>query len=365
MKKLLFLFVFIQTIFLSQGQNSKGKIIVETINSPALRNTGGENPVRSLTIYLPPGYDRTTNRYPVIYYLHGFSQSDSSTIASDHFDQLLDKAIATGKIRPAIVVLPNEYTLYRGSIYTNSSLTGNWADFTAKDLVEHVDKHYRTIVNKDSRGITGYSMGGHGAIKLGMFFPDTFSVVYGISPAPLVIVGEYGANSEGWRRAQQIKTREELIDTRSLTDFLTNILVANGRAFSPNPSKPPFYCDLPFTYQGDSLGTDYKVLELWNKNMPFEMVENYSDNLKKLRALKLDWGRNDEFALVRLGCEMFSQKLETMGINHYAEEYIGTHGNKIFTDDGRVLNEMLPFFDKYLKFEELKFKTTQTPKKSK
>ena len=365
MKKLLSLLAFIQIISFGHGQSSKGKIIVETINSPALRNTGGENPVRSVTIYVPPGYDQTTNRYPVIYYLHGFTQSDSSTIAFDHFDQLLDKAIATGKIRPTIVVLPNEYTLYRGSIYTNSSLTGNWADFTAKDLVEYVDKHYRTIANKDSRGITGYSMGGSGAIKLGMLFPDTFSVVYGISPVPLVIVGEYGANFEGWRSIQQIKTREELINTKSLTDFFANILVANGRAFSPNPSKPPFYCDLPFTYQGDSLLTDYKVLELWNKNMPFEMVENYSDNLKKLRALKFDWGRNDEFAVVRLGCEMFNQKLEAIGVNHYAEEYIGTHGSKIFTEDGRVLNEMLPFFDTYLKFEELKFKTTQNFKKSK
>ena len=51
---------------------------------------------------------------------------------------------------------------------------------------------------------------------------------------------------------------------------------------------------------------------------------------------------------------MFSQKLENLGINHYAEEYIGTHGNKIFTDDGRVFNDMLPFFDTYLKFEEQK-----------
>ena len=66
-----------------------------------------------------------------------------------------------------------------------------------------------------------------------------------------------------------------------LNDFLTNALVAMGRAFSPNPSKPPFYCDLPFTYEGDSLVTNYKVLELWNKNMPFKMVDNYINNLKK------------------------------------------------------------------------------------
>jgi len=361
MKKLLLLLAFIQTIFLSQGQNSKGKIIVEKINSPSLQNIGGEDPNRSVTIYLPPDYDQTSNRYPVIYYLPGFSLSDTFEI--DHLDPLLDNAISTGKIRPAIVVIPNEHTLYRGSIYTNSSLTGNWVDFTAKDLVQYIDQHYRTIRNKDSRGITGYSMGGGGAIKLGMSFPDTFSVVYGISPGPLVLVGELGANFEGFKRIQEIKTREELIDTKSLTDFLTNFLVAIGRAFSPNPSKPPFYCDLPFTYQDDSLVTNYKVLELWNKNMPFEMVDDYIGNLKKLKALKFDWGRNDEMALIRVGCKMFSQKLEALGINHYAEEYIGTHGSKIYTEDGRVPNDMLPFFNTYLKFEELKFKTTQNPKK--
>ena len=174
-----------------------------------------------------------------------------------------------------------------------------------------------------------------------------------------------GANGKGFKRVQQIKTREELINAELLNDFLANAFVAMGRAYSPNPSKPPFYCDLPFTYEGDSLVVDYKVLELWNKNMLFEMVDDYVGNLKKLRALKLDWGRNDEIAFVRLGCEMFSEKLENIGINHYAEKYIGTHGSKIFTDDGRALNDMLPFFDTYLKFEELKFKTTQNPKKSK
>src|SRR6476660_3588239 len=128
MKKLLFLLAFIQIISFGHGQSSKGKIITERINSPSLQNTGGENPVRSVTIYLPPGYDQTTNRYPVIYYLPGFSLSDSSEMAD--LNPLIDKAISTGKIRPVIVVVPNENTLYRGSFYTNSSLTGNWADFT-------------------------------------------------------------------------------------------------------------------------------------------------------------------------------------------------------------------------------------------
>ena len=82
-----------------------------------------------------------------------------------------------------------------------------------------------------------------------------------------------------------------------------------------------------------------------------EMADVYVDNLKKLKVLKLDWGRNEEHPHVPVNCRTFSQKLENLGVNHYAEEYIGTHGNKIYTDDGRALNDMLPFFDTYLKFE--------------
>ncbi len=331
------------------AQYPSGKIVVDQLYSPALENNGGEDPTRRVTIYLPPDYDKTTDKYPVIYYLHGFTWSDSLAVAVDHFDKLLDKAIATSKIKPVIVVMPNQNTLYRGSFYTNSSLTGNWADFTAKDLVTYVDEHYRTIRDKESRGIVGHSMGGHGAIKMGMLFPDVFASVYALSPAVLGLVKDFGIKGQGYKRAQQISTREELVT--GYNEFLANAVIAAGRAFSPNPNKPPFYADLPFSYEGDSLVLNYEVLDLWNKNLPIEMIDVYVDNLKKLKVLKLDWGRNEDFPHIPITCRTFSQKLENLGINHYAEEYIGTHGNKLWTDDGRGLNDMLPFFNMYLKFE--------------
>ena len=172
MKKLLLLLFLIPIANSIQGQNPSGKIIIDRLYSSTLENNGGEDPTRRITIYLPPDYDKTTIKYPVIYFLHGFTINDSIQIAYYQFDKLLDKAIATGKIKPVIVVIPNQYTLFEGSWYTNSSLTGNWSDFTAKDLVSYVDRHYRTIPKTESRGITGHSMGGHGAIKMGMLFPD-------------------------------------------------------------------------------------------------------------------------------------------------------------------------------------------------
>ena len=84
--------------------------------------------------------------------------------------------------------------------------------------------------------------------------------------------------------------------------------------------------------------------------MPAYMVDRYASNLKKLKAIKLDWGRNDAQRFP-VQCGMFSQELENHGIEHFAEEYIGTHVNKIWTTDGRVLGDMLPFFNDYLQFE--------------
>jgi len=343
MKKLILLVCFIQITYLVQAQYPSGKIIYDHLYSAALENNGGENPTRSVTIYLPPDYDKTTYRYPVIYFLHGFAGNDRNLIVNYHFDKLLDKAIA-----PVIVVMPNQYTLYRGSFYANSSLTGNWSDFTAKDLVTYVDQNYRSIPDKESRGISGASMGGFGAIRIGMLHPDVFASVYALSPAVLGIAKRLGPKSSAYKSVTQLKTREELFGYR---DFYPQILVAMGRAFSPNLNNPPFYADLPFTYKGDSLIINYKVLALWNKNLPIGMVDDYVDNLNKLKALKLDWGRNDGSKHIPINCRIFSEKLENFGINHYAEEYIGDHANKIMTDDGRILNDMLPFFNTYLKFE--------------
>jgi len=162
MKKFYLLIVLFQITVLAQGQEQKGKIVVDYLYSPALENNVGENPTRRVTIYLPPGYEESNLRYPVLYYLHTGASNDSLTIAVEHLDKLLDKAIATGKIKPVIVVIPDQYTLYRIGMYTNSSLTGNWSDFTSKDLVAYVDQNYRSIKNKASRGITGHSGGGMG-----------------------------------------------------------------------------------------------------------------------------------------------------------------------------------------------------------
>jgi len=319
-----------------------GKVTSFVIHAKTLQNTGGENPDRKVSVYLPPGYDKGTQRYPVIYYLHGFMGTDSLYA---NMKMILDRGIAQQKIRPFILVQASQYTLFEGSFYSNSSLTGNWSDFTAKELVEYVDRNFRTLAHRDSRGIAGHSMGGYGALKMGMLFPDVYNSVYALSPGLLAFVKEFGPNSDSFKELSKVKTHEELKKT-----YYPKVLVAVARAWSPNPAKPPFYCDVPFNYTGDNMVVDEVVLQKWNDNMPVYMVDKYADNLRKLKAIKLDWGRNDA-ARFPVQCGMLSQRLENLGIEHFAEEYIGNHVNKIWTTDGRVLNDLLPFFNEYLTFD--------------
>ena len=339
--KNIFLLITLYLSLFTWATAQTGKVVSFELNSKALQNTGGENPNRKVSVYLPPNYDATSQRYPVIYYLHGFMGKDN---IFPQMQKILDEGILKQKIRPFIFVQADQYTLYEGSFYSNSTLIGNWEDFESKDLVEYMDKNFKTIANRESRGIAGHSMGGYGAINIGMKNPEVFSSIYAMSPGLLAMVKEFGPNSNSFKDVQNIKTQEELKKT-----YYPKVLVAVARAWSPNPNKPPFYCDFPFTYEGDKMNINQAVLDKWEANMPVYSVDKYADNLRKMKAIKMDWGRNDAPRFpVQIG--MLSQRLENLGITHFAEEYIGDHGNKIWTQDGRVLNDVLPFFNDYLKF---------------
>ncbi|MEZ5069929.1 MAG: alpha/beta hydrolase-fold protein [Bacteroidales bacterium] len=342
MKRSFFLTLALLLSLTALAQLPKGKVVVDSLYSEHLVNDFGENPTRAVAVYLPPGYEEGSDRYPVIYFLHGF-MGDHRML--EPMADILDYAIATQRIRPFLLVISDQKTNIDGSFYSNSGVFGNWEDFTAYDLVAHMDRNYRTLAKAGSRGITGHSMGGYGAIKIAMHHPDIFSSIYALSPGALAVVGEYGPNSTTYRDLSRIDNMNDLMKS-----YFPKVIVAFARSWSPNPDNPPFYCDIPFGYRGEELVVHKEVLEKWNRNLPVHMIEDNLENLQQLRAFKMDWGRNagDRFTLQ---CDMFSQRLENAGIPHFAEEYIGTHGSGIYTRDGRIPQQMLPFFDLYLDFE--------------
>ena len=149
-----------------------GRIVEVHIPAPSLAgNLLGDMERQAAFVYLPLGYEEEADlHYPVLYLLHGVLDSPEVWIEPVYdgmtIQATMDSLIAAGEIGPAIVVMPNGRNAYGGSYYANSPVSGNWADFIARDLVAHVDATYRTIPARESRAILGHSMGGLGAIRL-------------------------------------------------------------------------------------------------------------------------------------------------------------------------------------------------------
>lgn len=124
------------------------------------------------SIYLPPGYNTGTERYPVIYWLHGINGMESK---SPWNFVNLNKFVSEKKVMPVIVVFVNGLSR---SLYADSfDMSVPAETIIMKDLIPFIDKTYRTIGTKEGRAIEGFSMGGLGALKYAAKYPETFSAV--------------------------------------------------------------------------------------------------------------------------------------------------------------------------------------------
>jgi enterochelin esterase-like enzyme len=150
-----------------------GALIERSFYSPALRQR------MSYWLFLPPDYDGATDRYPVLYLLHGLD-ADPEQWPFLGVTSTADELIATGEIRPMLIAMP----FGSNSYYVDEPDEGlRWADHIADEVVDDVDTHYRTFPSARSRAIGGLSMGGDAALRFGMTRPSTFGVVGAHSPS--------------------------------------------------------------------------------------------------------------------------------------------------------------------------------------
>jgi enterochelin esterase-like enzyme len=167
---------------------NKGTVEHIKVHGKALEgNLEKDSPDRDVFVYLPPSYNSTTaQRYPVVYMLHGYGLTAERWMPFTKMAEAADKNIAAGTMKEMILVNPDAYTIYNGSMYSSSVTIGDWESYIADDLVSYVDSHYRTIANRASRGLGGHSMGGYGTIRIGMKRPDVFSAMYIMSACCLL-----------------------------------------------------------------------------------------------------------------------------------------------------------------------------------
>lgn len=330
----------------------KSTVKIDALVSEALANNlTNENTKRPMAIYLPPSYSKSNKRFPVLYLLHGIGDDHLNFVDDtgkyQNIQDLMDFGVASQRFGEMIIVMPNQKTNWFGSFYTNSSVTGNWEDFTAFELVNYIDANYRTIAKADSRAIAGHSMGGYGAIKLAMKHPDIFSVAYSMSGGFISFTGEINSKNPGIKMFVLAKNTDELLATQN-RDAIGMLTVS--QAFSPNPKNPPFYADKPFKLQGNKLVPNLNAYNKWLENDVVKMAEKYKENLMELRAIKFDTGDEDEFNFIVANSRLFSKKLTALKIPHEFEEYNGDHRNRLWGLKGRIYNEVLPFvFDNLVK----------------
>ena len=309
-----------------------------SVHGAALQgNLEGDSPERDVFIYLPFSYALNRNqRYPVVYLLHGYGLTAERWMSFTKLAEAADKDIASGTMRDMILVNPDAFTKYSGSMYSASPTTGDWESYIADDLVSYVDRHYRTIANRMSRGLGGHSMGGYGTLRIGMKRPDVFSSLYIMSAcclmnAPFPTNGNRGAGArgEGARGEGQGRGRGRF----------GNVQAALAAAFSPNPKNPPDFFDNP-TKDGE---LQPLVVAKWAAASPLAMIDQYVTNLKKYDAIVGEVGTQDGLAGAN---RQMDQIFTDFGITHTFETYDGDHTNRVVE---RIEQKVLPFFSKNLK----------------
>src|SRR5687768_14395601 len=203
-----------------------------------------ETAAPEVSIYLPPSYARETNRrYPVVYLLHGYTNSDLGYFGPTgrQLHLIAERVFGAGSAREMILVMPNCMNAFGGCMYSNSITAGDWEGYVAEDLVAYMDKTYRTIPTRDARGLAGHSMGGYGTLRIAMKRPDVFAAIYALSSCCLNEGTVRPGRGAGPSPAELVKSVDEVRGSRGGAQGT----LARAAAWSPNPKNPPLYLDLP------------------------------------------------------------------------------------------------------------------------
>jgi len=153
------------------AQVHAGEVVTREINSSALNRTWKYN------VYLPGGYESSDKKYPVLYLLHGNGHSYADWAARGNIQATADALIANGEIPAVVIVMPDAGTTW----YVDRKEKMETA--ILKELMPDVEKNLRTLTTREGRFIAGLSMGGFGAMRFAMQYPEMFAAAALLSPA--------------------------------------------------------------------------------------------------------------------------------------------------------------------------------------
>jgi S-formylglutathione hydrolase FrmB len=232
-------------------------------------------------VILPSGYDADKTRdYPVVYFLHGLGGNEQMLLNSGGMNMIQDLRDSK-RIGEFLIVAPDAGR----SFYINSrDGKVRYEDFFIREFLPYIESHYRIRAEKKSRGITGVSMGGYGALRFALRYPDLFVAVSAHSPA--------------------------------LIEKLPNIKVSNDQAAAVA------------AVLGMAFGSPVNAA-FWERESPFTIVK---DGPRPVGLqIYFDCGIDDEFGFNK-GNEQFDQLLSARGIPHEFHLYPGGHDWDYFAE---------------------------------
>jgi S-formylglutathione hydrolase FrmB len=249
------------------------------IDCSALDSRILKRPVR-YCIYLPAGYDGGTERYPLLYFLHGLGDNEQTLFNSGGWT-LLDDLRKQHKIGDFLIVAPEGWR----SFYINSADGSvRYGDFLRQEFMPHIEHKYRVQAGHAGRAVSGISMGGYGALRLAFAHPELFSAVSAQSAALIT------------------QTPKEL-DAASQSGYsLAGVLA-------------------------DVFGRPINVAH-WNENSPFMLARRDAPALRGL-AIYFNCGQDDNYGFEK-GAAMLDEQLQREGVKHEYRSYPGDHSFTYF-----------------------------------
>jgi len=237
----------------------------------------------SYCVILPSDYDAAitnTTTYPVLYFLHGLGGNEQMLLNSGGLNMIQDLRDQK-RIGEFLIVAPDGGR----SFYINSrDGKVRYEDFFIREFLPYIESHYRIRAEKQSRGITGVSMGGYGALRFALRYPDLFVAVSAHSPALI----------------------EKLPNIKVSSDQAAAVASVLGKAFG-SPVDAAF----------------------WQRQSPFTIVQ-VGPRPAGLQ-IYFDCGTDDDFGFNK-GSAQFDQLLTARGIPHEFHLYPGGHDWEYFAD---------------------------------
>jgi S-formylglutathione hydrolase FrmB len=269
LQKQVALVLLITALFWSPALHAQGRAECSVIKSQILAR-----PVRYCA-FLPASFDKdTTRRYPVLYYLHGLGDNEQSLLNFGGWD-VVSELRSQGKVGDFIILAPSAgHTFYINS--ENGKV--RYEDFFMKEFVPQMEKKYRAEGTRATRGITGVSMGGYGALRLGFKYPDQFAAVSAQMPA-------------------------------LFTDLPNNIS-------SDAPGSPG-------SLLGDVFGSPFNR-DYFTRNNVFYFARADSPSSVKRMSIYFNVGNNDDYGFEQ-GAQQLDRTLKDRSIPHQFHIYPGRH----------------------------------------